>query len=483
MAESAAPPREARSRPAKRPFYTQLWVWVLIGIVAGILVGLLAPGFAKSLKILADLFIQLIKVVIGPVIFCTVVVGIASLGNLARAGGLALKALGYFFVATVIALFLGLLAGNLVAPGSGFQGQPSQAQLDAANKSVETGSQEAGLSAFLPNELFPASFLAPFLDNKVLQVLVLAILPACSISMLSPRMRGRAGAAIDGLAKVIFGIIKIIMWAAPLAAFGGMAFTVAAFGASSLANLGLLMVTFWGTCAIFIVVVLGSVSAWAGFNVFKLIRLIKDESLIILGTSSSETVLPRFLTKLESAGASRQTVGLVIPTGYSFNLDGTCIYLTLGALFIIQAGGEQLGIGAQIGLATLMVLTSKGAAGVTGAGLVTLAASLQAFGGEFFSPEAIAVGIALIVGIDRGMSEGRALTNAIGNCVATLVIARWSGELDRERLRAVLDDPSLVEPDMELHHGSGPDERDGNGAPPEEPSVSGVRAGSTTPIG
>ena len=210
----------------------------------------------------------------------------------------------------------------------------------------------------------------------------------------------------------------------------------------------MLMLTFWGTCAIFIVVVLGSVSAWAGFNVFKLIRLIKDELLIIVGTSSSETVLPRFLTKLESAGASRQSVGLVIPTGYSFNLDGTCIYLTLGALFIIQAGGEQLGVGAQIGLATLMVLTSKGAAGVTGAGLVTLAASLQAFGSEFFSPEAIAVGIALIVGIDRVMSEGRALTNAIGNCVATLVIARWSGELDRERLRAVLDDPSLVEPDM-----------------------------------
>ena len=199
-------------------------------------------------------------------------------------------------------------------------------------------------------------------------------------------------------------------------------------------------------------------SAWAGFNVFKLIRLIKDELLIIVGTSSSETVLPRFLTKLESAGASRQSVGLVIPTGYSFNLDGTCIYLTLGALFIIQAGGEQLGVGAQIGLATLMVLTSKGAAGVTGAGLVTLAASLQAFGSEFFSPEAIAVGIALIVGIDRVMSEGRALTNAIGNCVATLVIARWSGELDRERLRAVLDDPSLVEPDMELHHGSDAEE-------------------------
>ncbi len=416
----------------------------------------MAPGFAKQLKILADLFIQLIKVVIGPVIFCTVIVGIASLGNLARAGGLALRALGYFFVATVIALFLGLLAGNLVAARRGLPG----AALAGADRRRRTSrsrpaARSRASAAFLQNELFPTSFLQPFVDNKVLQVLVLAILTACSISFLSTRMREQAVAAIDGIAKVIFGIIKIIMWAAPLAAFGGMAFTVAAFGASSLANLGMLMLTFWGTCAIFVVVVLGAVSAWAGFNVFKLIRLIKDELLIIVGTSSSETVLPRLLTKLESAGASRQTVGLVIPTGYSFNLDGTCIYLTLGALFIIQAGGEQLGIGAQIALAALMVLTSKGAAGVTGAGLVTLAASLQAFGGEFFTPEAIAVGIALVVGIDRVMSEGRALTNAIGNCVATLVIARWSGELDRERLRAVLDDPSLVEDDMELHHGSG----------------------------
>src|SRR4051794_5544072 len=446
MAEAAAPPQAAApGAPPKKRIVTQLWFWVLIGIALGILVGLVAPGFARQLKIFADLFIQLIKVVIGPVIFCTVIVGIASLGNLARAGGLALRALGYFFVATVIALFLGLLAGNLVQPGAGFQGQPSQAQLDAANKSVETGSEETVLSAFLQNELFPTSFLQPFVDNKVLQVLVLAILTACSISMLSTRMRERAVAAIDGIAKVIFGIIKIIMWAAPLAAFGGMAFTVAAFGASSLANLGLLMVTFWGTCAIFIVVVLGSVSAWAGFNVFKLIRLIKDELLIILGTSSSETVLPRFLTKLESAGASRQTVGLVIPTGYSFNLDGTCIYLTMGALFIVQAAGQDIPITTQIGLLALMVLTSKGAAGVTGAAPVTLVASLQACGGEFFSAQAIAVGIALVVGIDRVMSEGRALTNAIGNSVATMVIAKWQGERDDDRFQAALRDPSTVE--------------------------------------
>jgi aerobic C4-dicarboxylate transport protein len=458
MAEAPVQDSTPDTAPRKKRLYTQLWFWVLVGITLGIAVGLFAPGFARELKILADLFIQLIKVVIGPVIFCTVVVGIASLGNLARAGGLALRALGYFLVATIVALALGLLAGNLVRPGAGFEGQPTQSQVDQANESVQTGSESTGVTAFIQDELFPTSFLAPFVENKVLQVLVLAILTACSISMLVPPMREKAVAAIDGIAKVIFGILKIIMWAAPLAAFGGMAYTVAAFGASSLANLGLLMLTFWATCAVFVAVVLGAVAAWAGFSVFKLIRLIKDELLIIVGTSSSETVLPRLLTKLESAGASRQTVGLVIPTGYSFNLDGTCIYLTLGALFILQAGGAEIGIGAQIGLAALMVLTSKGAAGVTGAGLVTLAASLQAFGGEFFTPEAIAVGIAVIVGIDRVMSEGRALTNAIGNCVATLVIARWNGELDRERLKAVLDDPSLVDDDMELHHGSGPAE-------------------------
>jgi aerobic C4-dicarboxylate transport protein len=459
MVEAAAPAHDAPPRSRrKKPIHTQLWFWVLVGIVVGITLGLVAPGFAKQLKILADLFIQLIKVLIAPVIFCTVIVGIASLGNLARAGGVALRALGYFLVATIVALFLGLLAGNIVQPGAGFQGHPSDAQIAAATASVKTGSQESGFGAFLQNELFPTSFLQPFVDNQVLQVLVLAILTACSITFLSAGMRRQAVAAIDGIAKVVFGIIKIVMWAAPLAALGGMAYTVAAFGAGSLVNLLKLMATFYATCAIFIVVVLGAVAAWAGFNVLKLIRLIKDELLIIVGTSSSETVLPRLLTKLESAGASRQTVGLVIPTGYSFNLDGTCIYLTLGALFIIQAGGEQLGIGPQIALATLMVLTSKGAAGVTGAGLVTLAASLQAFGGEFFTPDAIAVGIALIVGIDRMMSEGRALTNAIGNCVATLVIARWVGELDRERLRAVLDDPSLTDDDMELHHGDAPAE-------------------------
>jgi aerobic C4-dicarboxylate transport protein len=233
------------------------------------------------------------------------------------------------------------------------------------------------------------------------------------------------------------------MWAAPIGAFGGMAFTVAKFGGASLTSLGLLMATFWGTCAVF--GVLGLVARLSGFSILRLIRMIRDELLIIVGTSSSETVLPRLLAKLEAAGASRRVTGVVIPTGYSFNLDGTCIYLTLGALFIIQAAGQEMPLETQIGLLALMVLTSKGAAGITGAGLVTLTASLQAFGGDYFSAESIAVGIALVVGIDRIMSEGRALTNAIGNCVATMVIAKWQGELDEERFQEALRSPGRVE--------------------------------------
>jgi aerobic C4-dicarboxylate transport protein len=235
------------------------------------------------------------------------------------------------------------------------------------------------------------------------------------------------------------------MFLAPLAAFGGMAFTVSEFGGESLGNLATLMVTFWVTCAIFIFVILGLVARLSGFSIFRFVRMLKDELLIIVGTSSSETVLPRLLRKLEAAGASRQVVDVVIPTGYSFNLDGTCIYLTLGALFILQAAGQDMAIGEQIALAGLMVLTSKGAAGITGAGLVTLTASLQAFGGEFFSAQSIAVGIALVVGIDRIMSEGRALTNCIGNGVATMVVARWQGERDEARFQAALRDPREVE--------------------------------------
>jgi aerobic C4-dicarboxylate transport protein len=427
----------------------QLWFWVLVAIAAGIVFGLVAPGPATDAKWLADAFLQLIKTVTAPVIFVTVVIGIASLGDMARAGGLALRALGYFFGATVVALALGLLAGNLIKPGAGFDAAATAANAEAAKEKIaEAASSGSGFTGFLTDELLPTSFVQPFVENEILRVLVIAILVAAGVSVLAQREREAVLRVFETASRILFAIIRMIMWAAPLGAFGGMAYTVAQFGGGALANLALLMATFWGTCAVFVLVVLGAVARWSGFSILRFIRLLKDELLIIVGTSSSETVLPRLLSKLQRAGASKQTVGVVLPTGYSFNLDGTCIYLTLGALFITQAAGQSMGLGQQIALCALMVLTSKGAAGITGAGLVTLTASLQAFGGTFFSPESIAVGIALVVGIDRIMSEGRALTNCIGNGVATMVIAKWQGELDEERFQAVLADPSLADPDQ-----------------------------------
>jgi aerobic C4-dicarboxylate transport protein len=433
----------------RRGVLGQLWFWVLVAIAAGATFGLVAPGAAKEAKWLADAFLQLVKTITAPVIFLTVVVGIASLGNMARAGGLAVRALGYFFSATVVALGLGLLAGNLLKPGAGFAGGPSAAARESATEKIaEAGGTAHGLVGFITDDLVPTSLVGPFVNNEVLKVLVLAILTAAAISALAAPVRERVLGGFEVAAQIVFGIIRLIMWTAPLGAFGGMAFTVAQFGGGALANLGMLMLTFWGTAAVFVFVVLGAVARVAGFSILRFIRLLKDELLIILGTSSSETVLPRMLVKLQRAGASRQSVGVVLPTGYSFNLDGTCIYLTLGALFIVQASGQHMGLGEQLALVALMVITSKGAAGITGAGLVTLTASLQAFGGTFFSAESIAVGIALVVGIDRVMSEGRALTNCIGNGVATMVIAKWQGELDEDRFRAVLANPSLADPDV-----------------------------------
>jgi aerobic C4-dicarboxylate transport protein len=423
----------------------QLWFWVLVAIAAGIAFGFAAPGPAEDAQWLADAFIQLITTITGPVIFVTVVIGIASLGDLSRAGGLALRALGYFLGMTVIALGLGLLAGNLIAPGSGFSGEPSESQRAQADESIEKAGGSESFIGFVQDDLLPDSFAGPFVENEILRVLVLAILVASAITTLPRPQRERVVAGFEAASRIVFGVIRIVMWAAPLGAFGGMAYTVSVFGGGALADLGKLMLTFWGTCAVFVFVVLGTVARLSGFSILRFIRLLRDELLIIVGTSSSETVLPRLLAKLEAAGASRQSVGVVIPTGYSFNLDGTCIYLTLGALFIVQAAGQDIALGEQLALAGLMILTSKGAAGITGAGLVTLTASLQAFGGQFFSAESIAVGIALVVGIDRIMSEGRALTNCIGNGVATMVIARWQGELDRERFAAVLADPSLAD--------------------------------------
>ena len=459
---AAAPPPDpggSSGGSGRRGVWAQLWFWVVIGIAAGVVVGLVAPDFASDLKFLPDIFIQLIKMITAPVIFCTVIVGIASIGSLAAAGGIAVRALAYFLLMTLVALGLGLLVVNIVKPGAGFPPIPPDPEtLAEAQADVTQGGDEGGALGFIQDTLLPDSFVGPFVENEILRVLVLAILVAAATSMLAPALRKRVVSAIDLIAKVIFGMIRLIMFLAPIAAFGGIAYTVGALGGESLGNLLALMLTFWGTCLLFVVVVLGGVSAFSGFNIFKLIRMIKDEILIIVGTSSSETVLPRLLAKLESAGASRSTVSMVLPTGYSFNLDGTCIYLTMAALFIAQAGGQDLPWGIQLGLVALMLLTSKGAAGVSGAGLVTLAASLQAFGGEFYTVESIAIGIAIIAGIDRIMSEGRALTNVIGNTVAVMVVAGWCGERDDERFQAALDDPSLVRDAIEQETHRGDDE-------------------------
>ena len=436
---------EQGEKQQRTPLYRQLWFWVLIAIVAGVIFGLVAQDAALKAQWLAEAFIQLIKAVTGPVIFVTVVIGIASLGDMARAGGLALRALGYFFTMTVVALGLGLLAGNLVKPGSGFEGEVSDSAKADAKESIGEAGGDQGVIGFITDDLLPTSFVSPFVENEILRVLVLALLVAAAVSGLPKIQREKVVAVFEVASQIIFRVIRLIMWAAPIGAFGGMAFTVAKFGGTSLTSLGVLMATFWGTCAVFVFGVLGLIARFSGFSILRLIRLIRDELLIILGTSSSETVLPRLLAKLQAAGASKRVTGVVIPTGYSFNLDGTCIYLTLGALFIVQAAGQDMPLATQIGLLALMVLTSKGAAGITGAGLVTLTASLQAFGGDYFSAEAIAVGIALVVGIDRIMSEGRALTNAIGNSVATMVIAKWQGELDEERFQEVLRSPGEVE--------------------------------------
>ena len=462
---------QAISTRPRRGVVTQLWFWVVLAIGAGTVFGLVAPAQAEEAKWLADAFLQLVKTITAPVIFITVVVGIASLGTMARAGGLAARALGYFFGMTVVALGLGLLAGNLLHPGRGFAGAPSASAADAAKEKIaDAGAAGHGFVGFITNDLLPTSFVQPFVDNEVLKVLVLAILVAASMTALAPGLRARVVGGFQVAGQIVFGVIRLVMWTAPLGAFGGMAFTVAQFGGGALQHLALLLVTFWATAAVFVFLVLGVVARVNRFSILKLIRLIKDELLIILGTSSSETVLPRLLVKLERAGASRQSVGVVLPTGYSFNLDGTCIYLTLGALFIVQASGQDMSIGQQIALAGLMVLTSKGAAGITGAGLVTLTASLQAFGGTFFSAESIATGIALVVGIDRVMSEGRALTNCIGNGVATMVIAKLQGERDEARFQAVLDDPSLADPDRIDDDAAGfePDE-EGRFERPKEP--------------
>ncbi len=443
---------EAPPAPRRRKrFWHQLYFWVLIGIALGIFVGIVFPDVGAQMQWLATLFISLVKVVIAPTIFATVVVGIAGLGNLAKVGGLALRTVVYFNITTVFALGIGLVVINVVAPGAGLGYDVDSFDGSAAEETIKSANATAGdgFTDFILG-LVPTSFMSAFVDGQLLQVLLLAILVGVAITMLGSRGVPVVN-ALDTFAKVMFGVIKLVMWVAPIGAFGGIAFTIGEHGSAILGNLLMFMLTFWATCLLFIFGILGPICWMAGFNIFKYIRYITDELLIVLGTSSSETVLPRMMTKMEAAGTPKHVVGLTIPTGYSFNLDGTAIYMTMGALFIAQAFGIDVPIWTQIGLLAFMLVSSNGAAGVSGAGLVTLAASIAAF--DHIIP---LVGLALIVGIDRFMSEGRAITNLTGNGIGTLVIARWTGDLDRERLSHVLDHPREVDVEMLMEKDDGP---------------------------
>lgn len=416
----------------RKPFYKVLYFQVLVAIVLGVWVGFLFPETGASLKPLGDAFIKLIKMVIAPIIFLTVVTGIAGIGDLKKLGRVGLKALLYFEVVTTFALFIGLAVVKLVKPGAGINADA--ATLDAKAVEQYTKAAQTGDSVwdFLLH-IIPDTVFGAFAQGDILQVLFFAVLFGIALTAMGKRGRPLIK-TFDTIGKVFFGIIAIIMRAAPIGAFGAMAFTIGKYGIATLLPLAKVMLCVYATCALFIVVVLGSIARFAGFSLFKFIKYIKEEILIVVGTSSSESALPRMMAKLEHLGCSKSVVGLVIPSGYSFNLDGTSIYLTIAAVFVAQATNTQLTLGQELTILAVLMLTSKGAATVTGGGFITLAATLSSLG---TIPVA---GIALLLGIDRFMSEARSFTNLIGNGVATVVVAKWEGEFDAERANAVLNE-------------------------------------------
>lgn len=416
----------------KRPWYSILYIQVLIAIILGILIGRFFPQTGIKLKPLGDGFVALIRMMIGPVVFCVVVQGIASVGDLKKVGRIGAKALVYFEVVSTLALIVGILVALILHPGRGLN--IDAAALDSKIVSAYAGrAKEAGIVAFLL-AIIPRTFVDAFAGGDVLQVLLISILTGFAISRLGG-LGERVTRAIGAATKIVFGIIRIIVKAAPLGALGGMAFTVGSYGMGSLSNLAELIGVFYLTSLIFVLLVLGSIAYWAGFSIFRFMAYIKDELLIVLGTSSSETVLPDMMRKLERLGAPRSIVGLVFPTGYSFNTDGTNIYLTLSVLFVAQATNTHLTLGQMVGILLFAMLASKGASGVTGTGFVTLAAILSAV------PALPIQALAILVGIDKFMSECRALTNVIGNGVATIVVSRWEKELDAEKMREIMAHP------------------------------------------
>jgi aerobic C4-dicarboxylate transport protein len=410
-----------------------LYIQVLIAILIGIAVGHFFPNTGKALKPLGDGFISLIKMMIAPIIFCTVVHGISSMGDLKKVGRVGLKTLFYFECVSTIALVIGLIVGDLVQPGHGFNIDPATIDPKAVATYVSRAKDEGIVNHLLA--IIPDTFIGAIAKGDLLQVLLVSILSGFAIAQLG-EIGERIAHGIDMMAKVFFRIIAIIVRVAPIGAFGAMAFTVGSYGLASLWNLLELVLTFYLTSLIFVLFVLGSIAKMAGFSILRFMAYIKDELLIVLGTSSSETVLPQMMLKMERLGASRSVVGLVIPTGYSFNLDGTNIYMTLATLFLAQATNTHLGLAQEMGILVIAMITSKGASGVTGAGFVTLAATLT------IVPDIPIQSLALLLGIDKFMSECRALTNLIGNGVATVVISAWEGELDKTKLHDIMAHPT-----------------------------------------
>ena len=403
-----------------------LYVQVLVGIALGIAVGAIWPEVGVALKPLGDGFIKLIKMIIAPVIFCTIVSGIARMSDIKAFGRLGAKTLLYFEVVSTFALVLGLVVGNLVKPGAGFNIDPATLDPTIAAGYVEKAAHGESLTAYVLG-LIPEAFFGAFADGNLLQVLLIAILTGFACARLGP-FGDKVAGMLEDVSKVFFSIIQIVVKLAPIGAFGAMGFTIGKYGLAALLKLGALVATFYATSLLFVLIVLGLIALVAGFSIFKFLAYIREELLIVLGTSSSESVLPQIMEKMQRLGAGKTTTGLVIPTGYSFNLDGTNIYMTLATLFLAQATNIDLTLTQELTLLGVAMLTSKGASGVTGAGFITLAATLAVV------PDIPIASLALLVGVDRFMSECRALTNLVGNGVATIVIARWEGDLDREKL-------------------------------------------------
>jgi aerobic C4-dicarboxylate transport protein len=406
-----------------------LYFWVLVAVAAGALLGTLAPAAGVALQPLGDGFIRLIRMLIGPVVFCTIVLGVAHMRDLPRVGRVGIKSLVYFEVLSTVALAVGMLVGNLAQPGAGFHADPGQ--LDAAAVArYATAAHQQSITDFLIN-IIPTTLPGALTSGELLQVLLVALLTGFGAAMVGERAQFFIG-FIESASQVLFRVVGLVMWVAPVGAFGAMAFTVGRFGWGSLGHLARFMGVFYLTCALFVFVVLGLVARVAGFGIWRLVAYLRTEIVTVIGTSSSESVLALLIDRLERLGCRRATVGLVVPTGYSFNLDGTCIYLSLAVLFLAQALDVPLSLGQQATLLVVAMLSSKGAAAVTGGGFITLAATLAVV------PSVPVAALALILGIDRFMSEARAVTNLIGNAVATLVVSRWEGELGAAELRAAL---------------------------------------------